>query len=62
MTSYKDTGEFFALKLPNLDREWVEEVNKEMGWMKGNGKIEALFSNFRFVSSDLTKRILKKKK
>lgn len=61
MTGYRDTGEFFAVKLPNLDREWVEKMNEEMGRNQGTGRLEAIFSNFKCLSVDITRRILFKK-
>lgn len=62
MASYQNTGEFYALKLPHIDREYVEALNEEMERMQGTGKVEALFNNFKCVSLDSIKRRLFSKK
>ncbi len=61
MTTYKDTAEFYAVKLKYIDRGWLETVNEEMGKSGGNARLESIFSNFKCISLDLTKRILPKR-
>lgn len=62
MTTYHSTDEFYAVKLPNLDKEWVEEMNEEMGKVEGSGRVEALFSGFKYLWFEVTKRRVKNKK
>lgn len=45
MCDHRDqsTDEFLAIRFPNLDKTWLDEINEMVGWLKqkfkGNGEL-----------------------